>query len=85
MQVDSNVSRFVRWKSHFSRIDGVVHDRDPALEGCHLEERDVGDADVIEGDPGVDPLGVVLGQAGHDVRNYLGTHPLGGDGVSTLD
>ena len=74
-----------RSKSHFSRIDSVVHDRHPTLESRDLKEGDVSDADVIEGDSRVDPLGVVLGQAGHDVRNDFGAHALGGDGVSTLD
>ncbi len=70
--------------SHFSRIDGVVHDGDPALERGHLEERDVRVSHVVKGDAGVDPLRVVLGQAGHDIRNDLGAHFFPSYSVSAL-
>lgn len=72
-------------RSHFSRIDRIVHDRHPAFESGHLEERDVGDADVVKGYPRIDPLCVVFGETGHHVRNYLSTDPLTSDGIAALN
>ena len=70
--------------SHFSRVNGVVHDGDPALERGHLEERDVRVSHVVKGDARVDPLRVVLGEAGHHIRHDLGAHFFPGYSVSTL-
>ena len=49
-----------------------------------MKQRDVSDADVVKRDPGVDPLGAVLGETGDDVGNDFGADALAGDGVSTL-
>ncbi len=57
--------------THVAGIDRVVHDGDPALEGGRLEEADVGSADSVEVDGRVDPLGVVLCQAGAHIRHHL--------------
>ena len=70
--------------AHFSRINGVVHDSDPALESGHLEEGDVGVAHVVERDPAVHPLGVVLREARLNVRHDFGAHSLASDQVHTL-
>ena len=40
---------------------------------------------MVKGYPGVDPLCVVLGQAGHHVRHDLSTYSLAGNRVTTLD
>jgi hypothetical protein len=57
--------------THVAGIDRVVHDGDPALEGGRLEEADVGGADSVKVDGRVDPLGVVLCQAGAHIRHHL--------------
>ena len=58
----------------FARVNGVLHDGDPALEGGHLEQGQVGVAHVVKVDGRVDPLGPVLLQAGRHVGGDLGTH-----------
>jgi hypothetical protein len=70
--------------SHISRIDRIVHDLYPPLEGGDLEERDVGVAHVVKGDAAVDPLSVVLREAGLDVGHDLGRDALAGGEVGAL-
>ena len=61
-----------RGTTHFTRrIHRIVHYLEPALESGNLEEGQVGEAHVVKGNLGVDPLGVVLGEAGRHVRRNL--------------
>lgn len=71
--------------THFARrIHSVVHEYKPALEGGHLEEGQVREPHVVKGDLGVDPLGVVLGEAGDHVGGDLVAHADQGVDVPTL-
>ncbi len=69
---------------HVSGVRCVAHDGDPPLEGGHLEEGDVGVANMVERDAAVDPLGVVLRQAGSHVRDDLSAHSLSRADLHTL-
>ena len=57
-------------RSYVSAVHSIVHDVYPALEDGHLEESQVGVADVVKVDVGVLP-GEALGEAGLPVRDPL--------------
>ena len=81
----SNTQHLGDLVSHFSRVNGIIHDRDPALEGSHLKESNVGIANVVKSDARVDPLGVVFGETCDHVWHNLCTDLFTGDRVATLD
>ena len=57
-------------RSYVSTVHRIVHDVYPALEYGHLEESQVGVADVVKVDVGVLP-GEALGEAGLPVGDPL--------------
>ncbi len=57
--------------NYFSGVNGIVHNWDPTLKCCHLEEGDVGMANMVKGYFGIDPLSVILSQTGNDIRHDL--------------
>ena len=71
--------------SHFSRVNGIIHDRDPALKGRHLKESNVGIANVVKSDARVDPHGVVFGETCDYVRHNLCTDLFTRDCVAALN
>ena len=58
------------FKTYLPRVDGVVHDLDPALERCHLEQTQVRLPHVVEVHRRVLPR-VVLRHARVHIRNDL--------------
>ena len=81
----SNTQHLSDLESHFSRVNGIIHDRDPALEGSHLKESNVGIANVVKSDARVDPLSVVFGETCDHVGHNLCTDLFTGDRVAALD
>lgn len=71
-------------ETHVSGIYGVSHDLHPTLEGCNLEEGEVGPAHVVKLHVRVDPHGVVLLETGVDVRHDLVVNRQPGRDVKAL-
>ncbi len=66
------------------RINCVIHNRKPTLEGSDLEEREIGHWYVVKVNWRIDPFCSVLLQAGINIRSNLIVHSLQGYYISTL-
>ncbi len=58
--------------THFTRrINGIVHELQPTLESCHLEQSQVGHGNIVKIDIGINPHSVILHEACLNIwRNF---------------